>query len=153
LLISTVKTCTVLRIQSLLPSNCDTFGGVYESLVFSASGIWRTLPLILILPVKCFQTVSVKIFLCFLQEFAEWYLKTFSGGILMAMLKNLDQFRQKIYVSPRYTLHYSTPITFITELSYHSSVADPECLSRSVIFFISDPSYFFLVSCGVRSKS
>lgn len=35
------------------------------------------------------------------KEFADWYLKTFSGGILMAMLKNLDQFRQKIYVSPR----------------------------------------------------
>ena len=28
-------------------------------------------------------------------------LKTFSGGILAAMLKNLDQFRQKMYVSPR----------------------------------------------------
>jgi len=35
------------------------------------------------------------------KEFAEWYLKTFSGGILMAMLKNLDQYRQKMYVSPR----------------------------------------------------
>jgi hypothetical protein len=35
------------------------------------------------------------------KEFAEWFLKTFSGGILMAMLKNLDLYRQKIYVSPR----------------------------------------------------
>ena len=35
------------------------------------------------------------------KEFAEWYLKTFSGGILTSMLKNLDQFRRKIYVSPR----------------------------------------------------
>jgi len=35
------------------------------------------------------------------KEFSEWYLKTFSGGILAAMLKNLDQFRQKVYVSPR----------------------------------------------------
>ena len=35
------------------------------------------------------------------KEFAEWYLKTFSGGILTSMLKNLDQFRRQIYVSPR----------------------------------------------------
>ena len=35
------------------------------------------------------------------KEFAEWYLKTFSGGILTSMLKNLDQYRRKIYVSPR----------------------------------------------------
>ena len=35
------------------------------------------------------------------KEFAEWYLKTFSGGILTSMLKNLDQFRRKMYVSPR----------------------------------------------------
>ena len=35
------------------------------------------------------------------KEFAEWYLKTFSGGILTSMLKNLDQFRRKTYVSPR----------------------------------------------------
>jgi len=35
------------------------------------------------------------------KEFSEWFLKTFSGGILMAMLKSLDQYRQKIYVSPR----------------------------------------------------
>ena len=35
------------------------------------------------------------------KEFAEWFLKTFSGGILTSMLTNLDQYRQKIYVSPR----------------------------------------------------
>merc|ERR1712142_868827 len=35
------------------------------------------------------------------KEFSEWYLKTFSAGILASMLKNLDQFRQKVYVSPR----------------------------------------------------
>jgi len=35
------------------------------------------------------------------KEFADWYLKTFSGGILSSMLKNLDQYRQKVYVSPR----------------------------------------------------
>merc|ERR1719460_2036146 len=35
------------------------------------------------------------------KEFAEWYLKTFSGGILTSMLKNLDQYRRKMYVSPR----------------------------------------------------
>jgi len=35
------------------------------------------------------------------KEFAEWYLKTFSHGILMAILKTLDQYRQNIYTSPR----------------------------------------------------
>ncbi|KAJ8666896.1 hypothetical protein QAD02_008558 [Eretmocerus hayati] len=35
------------------------------------------------------------------QEFAEWYLQTFSGGILEVLLKILDQYRRKIYVSPR----------------------------------------------------
>jgi len=35
------------------------------------------------------------------KEFAEWYLETFSSGILAAMLKNLDQFRTGVYVSPR----------------------------------------------------
>ncbi|XP_012141645.1 importin-7 msk [Megachile rotundata] len=35
------------------------------------------------------------------QEFAEWYLRTFSGGILEVLLKILDQYRRKIYVSPR----------------------------------------------------
>lgn len=35
------------------------------------------------------------------KEFAEWYLETFSSGILAAVLKNLDQFRTGVYVSPR----------------------------------------------------
>ena len=35
------------------------------------------------------------------KEFSEWYLKTFSSGILTSMLKNLDQYRRKLYVSPR----------------------------------------------------
>jgi len=35
------------------------------------------------------------------KEFSEWFLKTFSGGILAAMLKNLDQYRTGVYVSPR----------------------------------------------------
>lgn len=34
-------------------------------------------------------------------EFAEWYLKTFSAGILEVLLKILDQYRRKIFVSPR----------------------------------------------------
>ncbi|KAK2154166.1 hypothetical protein LSH36_275g06021 [Paralvinella palmiformis] len=34
-------------------------------------------------------------------EFARWYLKSFSGGILAVLLKLLDQYRQKQYVSPR----------------------------------------------------
>lgn len=43
------------------------------------------------------------------KEFAEWYLVTFSGGILEALLKILDQYRNKIYISPRViqqTLNY-----------------------------------------------
>jgi len=35
------------------------------------------------------------------KEFSEWFLKTFSSGILTSMLKNLDQYRRKMYVSPR----------------------------------------------------
>uniref|UniRef100_A0A1B6E1F9 Importin N-terminal domain-containing protein n=1 Tax=Clastoptera arizonana TaxID=38151 RepID=A0A1B6E1F9_9HEMI len=43
------------------------------------------------------------------KEFAEWYLKTFSAGILEVLLKILDQHRRKSYVSPRVlqqTLNY-----------------------------------------------
>lgn len=35
------------------------------------------------------------------KEFAEWYLETFSAGILEVLLKILDQYRRKIFVSPR----------------------------------------------------
>jgi hypothetical protein len=34
-------------------------------------------------------------------EFSEWYLKTFSAGILQVIMKQLDEYRQKCYVSPR----------------------------------------------------
>lgn len=34
-------------------------------------------------------------------EFAEWYLTTFTGGILEVLLRVLDQYRNKVYVSPR----------------------------------------------------
>ena len=34
-------------------------------------------------------------------EFADWYLKTFSSGILTSILKSLDQYRRRVYVSPR----------------------------------------------------
>ncbi|KAK0080538.1 hypothetical protein PV325_013801 [Microctonus aethiopoides] len=35
------------------------------------------------------------------KEFSEWYLQTFSAGILEVLLKILDQYRRKIFVSPR----------------------------------------------------
>lgn len=35
------------------------------------------------------------------KEFSEWYLVTFSGGILEVLLKILNQYRHKVYVSPR----------------------------------------------------
>ncbi|XP_039964309.1 importin-7 isoform X1 [Bactrocera tryoni] len=35
------------------------------------------------------------------QKFAEWYLPTFTSGILDVLLKILDQYRNHIYVSPR----------------------------------------------------
>ncbi|XP_013398069.1 importin-7 [Lingula anatina] len=38
-------------------------------------------------------------------KFAEWYLKSFSAGIIQVVLKVLDQYRQKQYVSPRVLLH------------------------------------------------
>ncbi|CAF4749218.1 unnamed protein product [Pieris macdunnoughi] len=34
-------------------------------------------------------------------EFADWYLTTFTGGILDVLFRILDQYRNKIYVSPR----------------------------------------------------
>lgn len=34
-------------------------------------------------------------------QFADWYLTTFTGGILDALFRILDQYRNKIYVSPR----------------------------------------------------
>lgn len=42
-------------------------------------------------------------------QFAEWFLKTFSIGILEVLLKILDQHTRKIYISPRVlqqTLNY-----------------------------------------------
>lgn len=35
------------------------------------------------------------------QKFAEWYLPTFTAGVLEVQLKVLDQYRNKLYVSPR----------------------------------------------------
>lgn len=35
------------------------------------------------------------------EKFAEWYLQTFTNGVLEVLLKLLDQYRNKIYVSPR----------------------------------------------------
>ncbi|XP_012286737.1 importin-7 [Orussus abietinus] len=35
------------------------------------------------------------------KDFSEWYLQTFSAGIIEVLLKILDQYRRKIYVSPR----------------------------------------------------
>ncbi|XP_049297694.1 importin-7 [Anopheles funestus] len=35
------------------------------------------------------------------KEFSTWYLQTFTSGLLMVLLKILDQYRNKIYVSPR----------------------------------------------------
>lgn len=43
------------------------------------------------------------------QKFAEWYLPTFTGGILKSLLNVLDQYRNNVYVSPRVIteiLHY-----------------------------------------------
>ena len=43
------------------------------------------------------------------KDFSEWYLKTFTGGFIEVLLKVLDQYRRKIYVSPRVlhlTLNY-----------------------------------------------
>ncbi|ESO95346.1 hypothetical protein LOTGIDRAFT_214997 [Lottia gigantea] len=34
-------------------------------------------------------------------DFADWYLKSFSGGILQVFMKVLDQYQRKIYTAPR----------------------------------------------------
>uniref|UniRef100_A0A182IM19 Uncharacterized protein n=1 Tax=Anopheles atroparvus TaxID=41427 RepID=A0A182IM19_ANOAO len=35
------------------------------------------------------------------KEFADWFLQTFTGGLLTVLLKILNQYRNKVYVSPR----------------------------------------------------
>ncbi|KAK7081452.1 Importin-8, partial [Halocaridina rubra] len=43
------------------------------------------------------------------KQFAEWFIKTFSQGILQVLLKILDMYRNKVYISPRVlqqTLNY-----------------------------------------------
>ena len=35
------------------------------------------------------------------QKFAEWYLPTFTSGVLNVLLKILDQYRNRVYISPR----------------------------------------------------
>lgn len=43
------------------------------------------------------------------KQFAEWFIKTFSQGILQVLLKILDLYRNKVYISPRVlqqTLNY-----------------------------------------------
>jgi len=34
-------------------------------------------------------------------QFAEWYLKAFSGGVIQVLFKILEQYRLKVYVAPR----------------------------------------------------
>lgn len=50
-------------------------------------------------------------------EFAEWYLNTFTGGILDVLFKILDEFRNNIYVSPR-VLHQA--LSYIDQCVSHS---------------------------------
>lgn len=58
------------------------------------------------------------------QKFAEWYLPTFTTGVLEVLLKILDQYRNKVYVSPRvltdilsYLKNASVMQTFIYEIT------------------------------------
>ncbi|XP_063546915.1 importin-7 isoform X2 [Cydia strobilella] len=50
-------------------------------------------------------------------QFAEWYLTTFTGGILDVLLRVLDQYRNKIYVSPRVL---QQTISYIDQCVSHS---------------------------------
>ncbi|XP_068617369.1 importin-7 [Battus philenor] len=50
-------------------------------------------------------------------QFAEWYLSTFTGGILEVLLRVLDQYRNKIYVSPRVL---QQTISYIDQCVSHS---------------------------------
>lgn len=50
-------------------------------------------------------------------QFSEWYLTTFTGGILEVLLRILDQYRNKVYVSPR-VLHQS--LNYIDQCVSHS---------------------------------
>lgn len=64
---------------------------------------------LLIASTKCYRYGSPGNVLKEYKEFSEWYLKTFSAGFIEVLLKVLDQYRRKIYVSPRVlhqTLYY-----------------------------------------------
>ncbi|XP_014366576.2 importin-7 [Papilio machaon] len=50
-------------------------------------------------------------------QFAEWYLSTFTSGILEVLLRVLDQYRNKIYVSPRVL---QLTISYIDQCVSHS---------------------------------
>ncbi|XP_048004501.1 importin-7 [Leguminivora glycinivorella] len=50
-------------------------------------------------------------------QFAEWYLTTFTGGILDVLLRVLDQYRNKVYVSPRVL---QQTISYIDQCVSHS---------------------------------
>ncbi|XP_071034336.1 importin-7 isoform X2 [Parasteatoda tepidariorum] len=70
------------------------------------------------------------------QEFAVYYLKTYTGGILEVLLKVLDQFRQKVFVSPRVlqlTLNY---INEAVSHSYSWKLLKPHMLTivQDVVF-------------------
>ncbi|XP_055947486.1 importin-7-like [Argiope bruennichi] len=51
------------------------------------------------------------------QEFSKYYLKTYTAGILEVLLKLLDQYRQKVFVSPRVL---QLALNYINEAVSHS---------------------------------
>ncbi|KOB51921.1 Importin-7, partial [Operophtera brumata] len=50
-------------------------------------------------------------------QFEKWYLSTFTGGILAVLLRILDQYRNKMYVSPRVLLQ---SLSYIDHCVSHS---------------------------------
>ncbi|GFY57812.1 importin-7 [Trichonephila inaurata madagascariensis] len=70
------------------------------------------------------------------QEFSKYYLKTYTAGILEVLLKMLDQYRQKVFVSPRVL---QLTLNYINEAVSHSlswKLLKPHmlCIVQDVVF-------------------
>lgn len=70
------------------------------------------------------------------QDFSKYYLKTYTAGILEVLLKMLDQYRQKVFVSPRVL---QLTLNYINEAVSHSlswKLLKPHmlCIVQDVVF-------------------
>ncbi|XP_058126531.1 importin-7 [Anopheles ziemanni] len=70
------------------------------------------------------------------KEFADWFLQTFTSGLLTVLLKILDQYRNKVYVSPRVMTNTLDYIKTAVSHAYSWKMLKPHIIEiiRDVIF-------------------